>query len=179
MSVSEVPTESEIEQHFGLVHFALKRYAQRGLQRADWEDLLQVGKIGLLKAIRNFDPSKGYSFSTFAVSCIKWEAWAHLRNLKDLRRVRQFHFLSLERSLTDEGDSSFRNIISADDDVTAVMVDEFLQRLPKREKTLVLYRLRGATQSEVAKRLGLSQAHVSRLLQKVGRKYLEYLRGGD
>ncbi|NLZ93232.1 MAG: sigma-70 family RNA polymerase sigma factor [Firmicutes bacterium] len=43
------------------------------------EDTLQAGRVGLIKAVRRFDPSKGASFSTYASHCIKGEIRHYLR----------------------------------------------------------------------------------------------------
>lgn len=59
-----------IESNIGLVHSIAKRFAGRGV---DYEDLFQSGCIGLIKAVDNFDESKGYQFSTYAVPVIMGE----------------------------------------------------------------------------------------------------------
>ena len=59
-----------IEENIGLVHSIAKRFTGRGV---DYEDLFQTGCIGLIKAVDNFDESKGYRFSTYAVPVIMGE----------------------------------------------------------------------------------------------------------
>lgn len=59
-----------IEDNIGLVHSVAKRFKGRG---ADYEDLFQSGCIGLIKAVDNFDESKGFQFSTYAVPVIMGE----------------------------------------------------------------------------------------------------------
>lgn len=59
-----------IESNIGLVHSIAKRFAGRGV---DYEDLFQSGCIGLIKAVDNFDESKGFQFSTYAVPVIMGE----------------------------------------------------------------------------------------------------------
>lgn len=44
------------------------------------EDLMQVGYVGLLKAINNFDPARGFSLSTYARPCIIGEIKKHFRD---------------------------------------------------------------------------------------------------
>lgn len=53
-----------VQGNEGLVRKILKRETFSG--RQDWEDLAQAGRLGLVKAIRKFDFSKGYEFSTYA-----------------------------------------------------------------------------------------------------------------
>lgn len=59
-----------IENNLGLVYSIAKRYVGRGV---DYEDLVQNGCVGLIKAVDNFDFSKGYKFSTYAVPVIMGE----------------------------------------------------------------------------------------------------------
>ncbi len=59
-----------IVDNLGLVHSIAHRFTGRG---ADYEDLFQAGCIGLIKAVDNFDASKGFAFSTYAVPVIMGE----------------------------------------------------------------------------------------------------------
>lgn len=59
-----------IEANIGLVHSIANRFRGRG---ADYEDLFQSGCVGLIKAVDNFDASKGFAFSTYAVPVIMGE----------------------------------------------------------------------------------------------------------
>lgn len=62
--------EEKIENNIGLVHSIAARFKGRGV---DYEDLFQNGCIGLIKAVDNFDESKGFAFSTYAVPVIMGE----------------------------------------------------------------------------------------------------------
>lgn len=56
--------DTVFEENTGLVYSVAKRFLGRG---AEMEDLTQIGSIGLLKAIDNFDSSYDVRFSTYAV----------------------------------------------------------------------------------------------------------------
>jgi len=83
-----------VERYLPLVKHLARRYA-RGLE--PFEDLVQVGSIGLLNAIDRFDTSSGTAFSSFAVPTILGEIRRHFRDrtwtirvprsLKDLAAV--------------------------------------------------------------------------------------------
>lgn len=62
--------EEMIRENIGLVHSIANRFRSRG---AEYDDLFQAGCVGLIKAVDNFDESKGYQFSTYAVPVIMGE----------------------------------------------------------------------------------------------------------
>lgn len=76
-AVSEAASETLIVENAGLVRAAALRFRDRGLE---YEDLLQIGTMGMLRAIRTFDLTRGTAFSTFAVPLIVGEI---RRNLRD------------------------------------------------------------------------------------------------
>ncbi len=61
-----------------------------------YDDLLQVGCIGLIGAIERFDMSKGHAFSSFAIPYIRGEIQHYLRDKSPSVRVPR-HWLSLQR----------------------------------------------------------------------------------
>lgn len=66
----------------GLVHTVADRYLGRGVER---EDLVQVASLGLLRALRGFDESRGLAFSTYAVIVIEGQVRDYLRGASALR----------------------------------------------------------------------------------------------
>ena len=73
----EKATEALMLANGGLVRNIAARFEGRGV---DAEYLFQIGFIGLLKAIRTFDPSRACAFSTYAVPLIFGEIRRHLRD---------------------------------------------------------------------------------------------------
>lgn len=69
--------ERMVEENMGLVYTVVRRFAGRGCEQ---EDLVQIGSIGLLKAIDNFDTSFDVRFSTYAVPMITGEIRRFLRD---------------------------------------------------------------------------------------------------
>lgn len=59
-----------VESNLGLVHSCANRFRGRGVE---YDDLFQAGCIGLIKAADNFDETRGFSFSTYAVPVILGE----------------------------------------------------------------------------------------------------------
>lgn len=62
--------EALIGENYGLVHSCANKFRSRGV---DYEDLFQAGCVGLIKAADNFDKSRGFAFSTYAVPVILGE----------------------------------------------------------------------------------------------------------
>lgn len=66
-----------VRENMGLVYMVAKRFADRG---TEFEELVQIGAIGLIKSVDKFDAAMGYSFSTYAVPLIMGEIRRFLRD---------------------------------------------------------------------------------------------------
>ncbi len=66
-----------VEENLGLVRKVARRFLDRG---TEYEDLVQIGTIGMIKAIRSFSAERGTVFSTYAVPLIIGEIRRHLRD---------------------------------------------------------------------------------------------------
>lgn len=69
--------EQLADENRGLVGMVAKKYLDCGLE---YEDIIGYGNIGLVKAINQFDESKGFKFSTFAVRCIETQIMQAIRD---------------------------------------------------------------------------------------------------
>lgn len=94
-----------IEMNLPLVSSISKKFLNRGY---DYEDIFQIGSIGLVKAIKNFDPSFNVKFSTYAVPMIIGEIKRFIRddgiikvsrNVKSLARKLHFDKEQLTKDL--------------------------------------------------------------------------------
>ena len=103
---SVLALEAIIEENMGLVRSIALRFRDRG---TDYEDLVQIGVIGMMKAVRSFDPRREVVFSTYAVPLIMGEIKRHLRDDGPVKVSRIYKKLSAElgrarnKILTDEG----------------------------------------------------------------------------
>lgn len=66
-----------LENNSPLIKSILRRYRNKGVE---YDDLYQLGCIGLLKAIKNFSSDFGVKFSTYAVPMIMGEIKRYLRD---------------------------------------------------------------------------------------------------
>ena len=212
--------EKLVAQYIGLVEFLARRFRNRG---EPLEDLIQVGTIGLLKAIDRFDLEREVEFSTYATPTVVGElkrhfrdkGWAvrvprrlqelHLELTKTVNRLGQelgrsptvaeiaeaagtteenvlegleiaqaYNFTSLDAPIDsdDGGSTTFADQLGSEDEqlenleYRASLAPE-MEKLPERERRILYLRFfKGMTQSEIAGRLGISQMHVSRLLNR-------------
>ncbi len=69
--------EKLVMSHLNLVRFIANKFKNRG---EPIDDLVQVGYLGLLKAIDRFDPGRGLEFTTFATPTIMGEIKRHFRD---------------------------------------------------------------------------------------------------
>ena len=143
------------------------------------EDLISVGTIGLIKAIKTYDWSKGNRLATYAARCIDNELLMMLRSRKKREREvslyepigqdkegNEIRLLDImEHSQTDvvermELDNNVRNMLA------------LLERvLTKRERDIIIHRYglygeREMTQNEIGEYLGISRSYVSRIEKK-------------
>ena len=216
--------EELVHLHLPLVEHCARRFRNRG---EPFEDLVQVGTIGLIKAVDRFDSDRGVEFSTYATPTILGEIKRHFRDkgwaIRVPRRLQELRMQiasatgelsqSLGRSPTprelaerlgctveeivegiesanaystlsldagedqDEGPSILDALGMDDDNLEHVEIREsikpLLESLGEREKRILLLRFfRNMTQSQIAAEIGVSQMHVSRLLNRT----LEHLR---
>ncbi len=192
------------------------------------DDLLQIGYVGLLKAIASFDPDYGESLAAYAAPTISGEIKRYFRDRRwqlrvsrraqelllemrtaeealtqqlgrvpqdaeladhlgvaedDVRQARQAHLAftaaSLDAPLTAGADPVLLGDLLGEDDPAVAHVTEMealrthLDELPEREQRVLMLRFYGnLTQTQIGARLGISQMHVSRLLEHA----LTYLR---
>ena len=225
---SEELKEQIVEHFMPMIKFFAHKYS-RGAE--DFEDLVQVGSIGLLKALNRFNPSLNSDFTSYAIPTILGEMKRYLRDnswllkvprhLKELKgridKVIPSLQLKLGRSPTLEDISSAlgvskEEVIEAMDMVKPPVslnlkvgenegyaieekiqaeekefqkledlaeLENILKELSPMEKyVLYLKFFYGLSQTEIAKKLNVSQMTVSRIQNKAIRKLKEKLRQG-
>lgn len=83
----------KVEENLGLVHACARRFTGKG---TDYEDIVSAGCIGLIKAIDNFDETKGVKLSTYAVPAILGEIKRIWRDGGSIKISRSIKELSLK-----------------------------------------------------------------------------------
>ena len=185
----EAARKTLIEHNLRLVVFIARRFENTGIPL---EDLISIGTIGLIKAVKTFDADKKIKMATYASRCIENEILMHIRKISNQKTE-----VSLEEPINMDGEGNellLSDILGTDEDVVFRGLEEdvdilclrqALSRLPEREKEIVTMRYglegrRELTQKEVAQHMGISQSYISRLEKRIMlrlRKEFERLTG--
>ncbi len=101
--------EALLRENMPLVAAIARRYQNCGLAQ---EDMLQLGSIGLLQALRRFDPTRGLCFSTYAVPLIAGEIRRFLRDdgMVKFSRDTKSLALQIERVRREQGDLTVESL---------------------------------------------------------------------
>lgn len=89
----------KVEENLGLVHSVARKFTGKGV---DYEDIVSAGCIGLIKAIDNFDESKGFKLSTYAVPAILGEIKRIWRDGGSIKVSRSLKELSIKANRLNE-----------------------------------------------------------------------------
>lgn len=163
---SDYAKEQAILNNIGIIRIVLKSLHIS----LDDEDFLQIGVTGLVGALNSFDPSKGFTFSSYAATFVRNEILKTLRTPKKRMAVT----LSLEKELG-EDDFTLEDTISSGErfeDLSVLKVDleNAMGRLKEREKLILRLLISGETQASIAKMMGMSRENVRRILKDIKRK---------
>ena len=158
------------------------------LAGGDSEDLSQEGMFGLLSAIREYDPTLGVSFRSFAEHCIRMRLYSAVKTASRLKHHPLNDSMPLEQ-LSDDSSSQlsaapevFRR--SPEDLVLARESKEelknlFARCLSKMEKQVLDLFLDGLSYRDIAKVLDKDEKSVDNAVQRIRRKLARSLNPGD
>ena len=178
MFLSSEKQKKLVLENLRLVYFLAKKI---GSPQGDYEDIVSIGTIGLIKAAATFDESKEIKFASYAARCINNEIFMHLRKEKVHKNDR-----SLEETICSDRSGkelTLKDLISVEEDFTkdvtiqnefTNVMDIILNALSLREKKTILYRMANVNQKIIAQKINVSQSYVSRLERNVIRKVKVY-----
>lgn len=136
------------------------------------EDYYDVGMIGLCKAAKTFDNSKGSKFSTYACICIRNTI---LMDIRDQKRQCDYYSVSLQTPVGGEKDEILLEDTISDYELEVDILNkeekmaliESIRKLNDEDRQMIdLYFWKEMTQKEIARYLKMSQANVSRRIQR-------------
>ena len=137
----------------------------------DDEDLLQEGMIGLLNAVRSFNPALGTAFNTYAEKCIK-------SRLIDAAQFKGYvEFISSEDLVLEDSadeESNPETLLIKYEQYEEV-VSQLRLKLSKYEASVLDLYLNGFSYPEIAERLGKSDRSIYNAIQRIRTKLSEFL----
>lgn len=149
----------------GLIFIIASNYS---ILAHDLEDLMEEGYIALWKAADNYDPSRGYAFTTALRGFVQQ---AYNRLYTNAHRAKRG---GGEMPLSWEGLEDINKEQSYTDDHTALAMDDILGALTGATKSVAALLIGGLSKGEVAKTLGITAASVSYHVKKIQKAYIAY-----
>ncbi len=168
--------ETLIKHNLRLVAHIAKKYKNSNI---DIDDLISIGSIGLMKAIKTFSYERGNSFSTYASRCIENEILMTFRSdKKNASAVYLDEVISVDKDGNNLSlyeilnDNAVSVDIQVENKIMYKKIEEIIDnKLSEREREIIKkrYGLKGEiprTQNELADELNISRSYISRLEKK-------------
>lgn len=165
-----------VEHNLRLVVYIAKRFDNTGV---DMEELISVGTMGLIKAVRSYNNDKKIKLATYASRCIENEILMYLRKMLRTRNEVSLdeplnvdwegNKLLLSDVLGTDGGEVYKDLES---EIEKNLVRELFMKLNERDKLIIkmrygLYGEKERTQKEIADIMNISQSYISRLEKKI------------
>lgn len=165
-----------VEHNLRLVVYIAKRFDNTGM---DMEELISVGTIGLIKAVKSYNGEKKIKLATYASRCIENEILMYLRKMVKTRNEVSLdeplnvdwegNKLLLSDVLGTDGGEIYREMEA---DVEKNILRELFAKLDERDRKIIcmrygLYGTEEKTQKEIADMMGISQSYISRLEKRI------------
>lgn len=160
-----------------LVHYLVQKLGVTPIS-SEYEDIVSIGKIGLVKAAITFDSSKKITFATYASRCINNEIFMYYRKANKYAKD-----ISIDEPIGNDGEGkelTLGDIIehSESDFVEKIvhkesfiqLVNIILNYLEEKARLAILYRMGEVSQADIAEKLNISQSYVSRIVTKATNK---------
>ena len=177
-----VAEEMLISEYSRLVRVCARPYFLAG---GDSEDLIQEGMLGLLSAVRSFDPAKNVQFTTYAEFCIRRRLYSAIRSASSFKHTPLNNYVSLESPLLDESNTQSvyflrdpEDFVIASERVNEVK-DWLYGALSRFESAVLELYLEGVSYDEMAARLNKSNKSVDNAVQRIRKKLAQVLKKGD
>lgn len=172
----ESDRELLITHNLRLVVYIAKKFEA---PNASTEDLVSIGTIGLMKAVKTYNPNKNIKLATYASRCIENEILMFLRKTSNTRVEMSFDEpLSID---WDGNELTLRDVLGTNEDEISEKLEyddekrlllNVLDTLSDKEKYIMDLRFglndnKVYTQKQLADKLGISQSYISRLEKRI------------
>ncbi len=179
--------EALVQRYSKLVKACARPYFLAG---SNSEDLIQEGMMGLLSAVRAYDPARDSSFYAYAELCIRRRLFSAIRSANRRKHTPLNDSVSLESQLFDEDQNplacSFYRAFSRDPEDEVIAKEQeaelfkaFSQNLSALEAEILGLYLEGLSYSEIAAKVNKSPKSVDNAVQRMRRKLAQRIEQGD
>ena len=150
----------------------------------DSEDLIQEGMLGLLAAIRSYDPDRDTAFRTYAEICVRSRLNSAIRAAQGGKHAPLNHSVSFEPPLFDGTNAHLFASAESPEDVIIgreelkERLDALKGQLSELEAKILPPYLNGLTCGEIARRVGRPQKSVDNAIQRIRRKMARQFSSG-
>lgn len=172
-----IPEENRklAEENHNLIYWFLKQY------HLDPEEYYDIVALGYCYAAATYNPEKS-KFSTYAHVAMHHKVAMHRRSQSAQKNTAILY--SLEFSVSEDETLSLKDMLSErDNDIetfdTLHTIKQYAEKLSSRDKEIFFRKINGAGQQEIAKKVGFSQANVSRILKRINNELKEELYGSN
>lgn len=160
-----------------LVHYLVKKLGVTPIS-SEYEDIVSIGTIGLVKAAITFDSSKKITFATYASKCINNEIFMHYRKAN-----KYANDISIDEPIGNDGngneitlgdtiehsESNFvKKIVHKEYFIQLVSI--ILNYLEEKNRLAILYRMGELSTVDIAEKMNISQSYVSKIVKKATNK---------
>jgi RNA polymerase sporulation-specific sigma factor len=173
--------EALVEQYGRLVRMYARPYFLAG---GDSEDLIQDGMLGLLSAIRTFDPSCGVRFETYAGACIRNRIITAVKSAARFKNVPLNDYVPLESTrLEKDGPGAAyqrdpEELFIAREQASAA-TKSLYDSLSKFEAEVLGLYLEGFSYDEIAEKVNKSPKSVDNAVQRIRKKLMRCMENGE
>jgi len=182
-SSGDVKAEEElIYEYSRLVKICARPYFLAG---GDSEDLIQEGMLGLLSAVRHYDPTKDVKFKTYAEFCIRRRLYRAIKSASRLKHNPLNDYVSLESPEIDENSTQGMFFLRDPEEfvIARERVDEITESLygslSRFESRILEFYLEGMSYEEIAAKVRKTPKSVDNAVQRIRKKLAQFIRDGD
>lgn len=171
-----------LERYNRLVRICSRPFFLAG---GDSEDLIQEGMMGLLSAIRRFDPARDTAFKTYAEHCIRNRLITAIKFASRFKHTPLNESVSFESPLFDDSQTHPSGLMRDPeelilarerfDEVNTMLSDS----LSQFEKKVLEYYLSGLSYQEIADAVSKTPKSIDNAVQRIRKKLAQFLNSGD
>ena len=160
------------------------------------DDLIQEGMIGLFKAVQDYDPKEGASFSSFAGLCVSRQMYTAIKASQRNKHLPLNSYVSIYASASDNPEENGLSIVDTieagkesnpelmilGEEYTNAFEEELKEKLSKLERKVLYLHLQGMEYLNIAEFMDKSPKTIDNALQRIkakARQLLEEMRRSE